>query len=50
MKILAVGDIVGEAGREFIYNNLFKIRKKYEIDFVIANGENAANTNGIICW
>lgn len=47
MKILAIGDIVGESGREFIYNNLFKVRKKYDIDFVIANGENAANTNGI---
>lgn len=27
MKILAVGDIVGEAGREFIYNNLLRYAK-----------------------
>lgn len=47
MRILAIGDIVAEEGREFIYNNLYKIRNKYKIDFCIANGENSANTNGI---
>ncbi len=47
MRILAIGDIVAEEGREFIYNNLGRIREKYQIDFCIANGENAANTNGI---
>lgn len=47
MKILAVGDIVASDGREFIYNNLSRIKNKYDIDYCIANGENAANTNGI---
>ena len=47
MRILAIGDIVAEDGREFVYNNLNRIRDFYHIDFVIANGENAANTNGI---
>ena len=47
MRILAIGDIVAEDGREFVYNNLNRIREKYQIDFCIANGENAANTNGI---
>ncbi len=47
MKILAVGDIVGKPGREYIYRNLNKIRDRYGIDFVIANGENAATSNGI---
>lgn len=47
MKILAIGDIVGRCGREYVYRNLFKIREKYDIDFVVANGENAAETNGI---
>lgn len=47
MRILAVGDIVASDGREFIYNNLSRIKKKYKIDYCIANGENAANTNGI---
>ncbi len=47
MRILAVGDIVAADGREFIYNNLGRIKSKYNIDYCIANGENAANTNGI---
>ncbi len=47
MRILTVGDIVASDGREFIYNNLGRIKNKYRIDYCIANGENAANTNGI---
>ncbi len=47
MRILAIGDIVASDGREFIYNNLGKIKNKFNIDYCIANGENAANTNGI---
>ncbi len=47
MRILAIGDIVAEDGREFVYNNLGRVLKKYKIDFCVANGENAANTNGI---
>lgn len=47
MKVLAIGDIVANEGREYLYNNLGKIRAKYGIDYCIANGENAAVTNGI---
>ncbi len=47
MRILAVGDIVASPGREYIYNNLNRIKERYKIDFCIANGENAATTNGI---
>lgn len=47
MRILAVGDIVASDGREFIYNNLGRIKKKYNTDYCVVNGENAANTNGI---
>ncbi len=47
MRVLAVGDIVAEPGREFVYRNLNRIREQYQIDFCIANGENAADTNGI---
>lgn len=47
MRILAIGDIVASDGREFIYNNLGKIKRKFNIDYCIANGENSANTNGI---
>ena len=46
MKILAVGDIVGELGVKELKNNLYKIRQKEEIDFVIVNGENSAEGMG----
>lgn len=47
MRVLTIGDIVSSDGREYVYNNLGKIRRKYNIDYCIANGENAALTNGI---
>ena len=47
MKILAVGDIVGELGVKELKNNLYKIRQKEEIDFVVVNGENSAEGMGI---
>ena len=42
MKILFLGDIVGNSGCTAVKNNLSKIIKENELDFVIANGENAA--------
>ena len=42
MKILFLGDIVGESGCEAIRKFLPIKIKEYNIDFVIANGENAA--------
>lgn len=47
MRILAIGDIVSSDGREYVYNNLGKIKKKYGVDYCVANGENSAITNGI---
>ena len=47
MKILAIGDVVGSIGCEFLREQLPKIKKLYEIDLVIANGENSADGNGI---
>lgn len=47
MRILAIGDIVASDGREYIYNNLNRIKERYHIDFCVANGENAATNNGI---
>ena len=43
MKILILGDIVSASGREAIINNLPNLIKKKKIDFVIVNGENAAD-------
>lgn len=47
MRILTIGDINGEEGREFVYNNLGRIKSKYNIDFCVANGENSGEPNGI---
>ncbi len=46
MKILAVGDITGFPGIEYLEENLRNLQKKYEIDFTVVNGENA-NVVGI---
>ncbi len=47
MKILFIGDIVGRPGRRIISNYLQDLRKKYKLDFVIANGENSAHGKGM---
>ena len=43
MKILFLGDVVGISGCSKIMNNLLDQIKKNKIDFVIVNGENAAD-------
>ena len=43
MNILLLGDIVGPSGRKAIIEKLPNLIKKKEIDFVILNGENAAD-------
>lgn len=48
MKILALGDVVGSGGCEKIRKSLPSIKRKYNIDFCIANGENSAVGNGIL--
>lgn len=48
MKILFIGDIVGKVGRRMIREKLPYFIKKYDIDFVIANGENATHGKGLI--
>ncbi len=47
MNILCIGDIVGTPGCEMVYSQLKYLKQDYNIDFVIANGENAATGNGI---
>ena len=44
MKILFLGDVVGISGRSMILNNLVSKIKDEKIDFVVVNGENAADT------
>ncbi len=47
MNILFIGDIVGKVGRKALIDNLNTIKKKYDISFVIANGENISRGRGI---
>lgn len=47
MRILFIGDIVARVGRETIAKLLPPIIKDKQIDFVIANGENATHGKGL---
>ena len=47
MRILCIGDVVGSIGCEFLRNNLPTLKKVKGVDFVICNGENSADGNGL---
>jgi len=47
LKLLFIGDIVGRPGRDIVSEHVPKLRREHSIDFVIANGENAAAGAGI---
>jgi len=47
MKILFIGDIVGSPGRDIVARLVPVLKKEYQLDFVIANAENAAGGSGI---
>ena len=47
MRLLMIGDIVGRPGRRAIKANLSELKREFDLDLIIANGENAAGGNGI---
>lgn len=47
MRILFIGDIVGEPGRKAVKELVPKITQREKIDFIVANGENAAGGSGV---
>ncbi|HUH84798.1 MAG TPA: TIGR00282 family metallophosphoesterase [Stellaceae bacterium] len=47
MRLLLCGDIVGRAGRTVVINHMPRLRRELRLDFVVANGENAAHGFGI---
>ena len=47
MRILFIGDIVGQPGRMILQRNISKIKEKYKPDFIIVNGENSAGGRGM---
>ncbi|WP_195283432.1 TIGR00282 family metallophosphoesterase [Harryflintia acetispora] len=48
MRVMMIGDVVGRAGCERVRQYLPSFKRKEGIDFVIANGENSAEGNGIL--
>ena len=49
MRILCIGDVVGESGLKYYASHVSEIKRKHNIDFTIVNGENSAPTGtGII--
>lgn len=47
LKILFIGDIVGEQSLEFVLENMKTLQEKYSIEYIIANGENIENGKGL---
>ena len=47
MRVLFIGDIVGQSSVKTTEKLLPTLKREEKIDFVIANGENAAENNGI---
>src|SRR5687768_13742199 len=47
LKILFLGDVIGEPGRRAVVDSIRKFKEERGVDFVIVNGENAANGRGI---
>jgi len=47
VKLLFIGDIVGRPGREMIKEHLGMLKERFEVDFVIANYENASHGFGL---
>ncbi|MCI4677873.1 YmdB family metallophosphoesterase [Rhodoblastus acidophilus] len=47
MRLLFIGDVVGRAGRAAVVEHVPALRRQFALDFVVANGENAAGGFGI---
>lgn len=47
INVLAVGDIVGRPGRRAVARLLPELRREFDVDLVVANGENASGGFGL---
>ena len=47
MRLLLCGDVVGRSGRAVLVEHMPRLRRELALDFVVANGENAAHGFGI---
>lgn len=50
MKVLFIGDVVGNVGCQFLRKKLPALKREYQADMVIVNGENSADGNGITVY
>jgi metallophosphoesterase (TIGR00282 family) len=46
-RLLFLGDIIGEPGRKAVIDMVPRLKQEWGVDFVVANGENAAAGRGI---
>lgn len=47
IRILFLGDVVGEPGRKAVITRLPELKEEEDLDFIVVNGENAAGGRGI---
>ena len=47
MKILFIGDVIGQSGRKIVQAMLPELRRENDIDLVVANVENLAGGFGV---
>jgi metallophosphoesterase (TIGR00282 family) len=47
LRVLFLGDVVGEPGRKAVIARLPELKEQYAVDFIVVNGENAAGGRGI---
>jgi len=47
LRLLMIGDVVGRSGRRAIKVNVSDLKREFDLDMIIANGENAAGGKGI---
>jgi hypothetical protein len=50
MRVLFIGDVVGDVGCDFLQKKLSGLRRELGADVTIVNGENSANGNGITAY
>jgi len=47
MRILLIGDIVGKPGERIVTRSLLGLRRREQLDLIVANAENAADGSGL---
>lgn len=47
LRLLFLGDVIGEPGRKAVIEMVPRLKQEWEIDFIVVNGENVAAGRGI---